>query len=96
MTYLVITTIAVVAAGLWAAIRVTFVGFGVVSALLAVVLVSWVLLAGNKAETLVVGLGFWLLFNMTYLLGGIFSTALGGRLGHVRSRPISIKDANSH
>jgi hypothetical protein len=96
MIYQLITIVAVVLAGLWAAIRLTIVGFGVASAILAAGLVLWALLAGIDAEVLIVGFGFWLLFNASFFLGGIASSAFGGRLGQLRSRPISMKDAKSH
>lgn len=96
MIYQLITIVAVLLAGLWAASRLTVVGFGAASAILAAVVVLWTLLAGLNAEVLIVGLGFWLLFNASFFLGGIALSAFGGRLGQLRSRPISMKDAKSH
>jgi len=96
MIYQLITIVAVVLAGLWAAIRLTFVGFGVASAMLAAMLVLWTLLAGIDAEVVIFGFGFWLLFNVSFFLGGIALSAFGRRLGQSRSRPISMKDAKSH
>jgi hypothetical protein len=96
MIYLLITIVAVVLAGLWAASRLTVVGFGAASAILAAGLVLGTLLARLDAELLIVGFGFWLLFNASFFIGGIALSAFGGRLGQWRSRPISIKDAKSH
>jgi hypothetical protein len=96
MIYQLITMIAVVFAGLWAAIRLTVVGFGVASATLAAGLVLWSLLVGIDAEVLIVGFGVWLLFNASFFLGGIGLSAFGGRLGLLRSRSLPIKEAKSH
>jgi hypothetical protein len=96
MIYQIMTAVVLVLAGLWAALRVTAVGFAMVSGILILGLGSWALLAGSNAESLVVGIGFWLLFNVTYVLGGIGSSALGGRLSHFRSRRIAMRNAKSH
>ena len=96
MIYQVITIVAVVFAGLWAACRLTVVGFGLASAIVAAGIVLWTVGSGSDTEAPAVSFGFWLLFNASFLLGGIALNAFGGRLDQWRSRAISIKDAKSH
>ena len=95
MIYQLITIVAVVLAGLWAAFRLTIVGFGLASAILAAGLVLWTLSTRADSEVLIVGFGFWLLFNASFFVSGIALTGFGGDLGPAR-RPISMKDAKSH
>jgi hypothetical protein len=90
------TIAVVVLVGVGAAIRLTVVGFGVVSAILAAVLVLWTLLAGVDAKVGLFGLGLWLLFNVSFFLGGIAFEAFGTRLALWRSRPLPMKDAKSN
>jgi pheromone shutdown protein TraB len=94
MTFELIIVVAVVLAGIGAAIRLTIVGFGVTSAILVAGLILWTLSAGIDAA--VVGFGLWLLFNASFILSGVALAAFGGRLGQWRSRPISMKDAKGH
>lgn len=87
---------AMVLAGVFASRCLTIVGYGVVSAILAAVLVLWTLLAGLDVRVGIFGLGLWLLFNVSFLLGGIALDAFGGRLAQWRARPIPMKDAKSN
>jgi len=96
MIYQLITIVAVVLAGLWSATRLTVVGFGVASTILAASLVLWTLLAGIDAKGLIIGFGLWLLFNVAFFLSGMALNAFGGRRGQWRSSAISMKDAKSH
>ena len=90
---IVILLLVLVLAGCWAATRLTIVGFGVTSAILAVALVLWTLLAGVEAELGFFGFGLWLVFNASFFLGGIALGAFRRRQDHWRTHPISIKDA---
>jgi hypothetical protein len=92
MTFELIIAVAVVLAGIWAAIRLTIVGFGVASAIVAVGLFLWTLSTGIDAETAVVRFGLWLLFNASFILSGVALGVFGGRLGQWRSRPVSIEE----
>lgn len=94
MIFELIAIVAIGCAGGWAATRLTVVGFGVVSAILAILLVAWALL--TDAEVGLFAIGVWLLFNVSYFLTGIVLGAFGGRLAQWRSRPISMKDAKSN
>lgn len=85
-----------VLAGICAAIRLTVVGFGVVSTILAAAFLLWTLLAGFDSEVGTFGIGLWLLFNVSFLLGGIALGAFGRRPARWQSRLISIKDAKSN
>ena len=88
-----ILLLVLVLAGCWAATRLTVVGFGVTSAFLAAALVLWALFAGVEAELGFLGLGLWLVFNASFILGGIALGAFRRRQDHWRTDPISIKDA---
>ena len=88
-----ILLLVLVLAGCWAATRLTIVGFGVTSAMLAAALVLWALLAGVDVALGFLGFGLWLIFNASFILGGIALGAFRRRQDHWRTHPISIKDA---
>jgi hypothetical protein len=96
MTFETIALAAMLLAGGCAASRLTIVGVGVVSAILAAMLVMGTLLAGLDFKVGILGLGLWVLFNVSYFLSGVALGVFGGRLAHWRSRLISLKDAKSN